>query len=219
MKKIITFIACFGIFLLKRTLMLEDKFYILYQKFTKDNKYVEILWNEIRLSYSNKSRYYHTFSHLETIYNQLKPFQLTPTTEFSIFYHDVVYDIQERDNEEKSAILATQRLKELGVASEVRKKVSKLIIETKKHEGSSFDNALFLDADISIFGSKLEVYKIYMQNIRKEYSIYSDKEYREGRKEVLKRFLKKERLYISNYFYNLYEEKAHSNIKYELTSL
>jgi predicted metal-dependent HD superfamily phosphohydrolase len=219
MKKIITFIACFGIFLLKRTLMLEDKFYILCQKFTKDNKYVEILWNEIRLSYSNNSRYYHTFSHLETIYNQLKPFQFTPTTEFSIFYHDIVYDIQERDNEEKSAILATQRLKELGVASEVRKKVSELIIETKKHEGSSFDNALFLDADISIFGSKLEVYKIYMQNIRKEYSIYSDKEYREGRKEVLKRFLKKERLYISNYFYNLYEEKAHSNIKYELTSL
>jgi predicted metal-dependent HD superfamily phosphohydrolase len=88
-----------------------------------------------------------------------------------------------------------------------------------QHEGSSFDNALFLDADISIFGSKLEVYKIYMQNIRKEYAIYSDKVYREGRKEVLKRFLKKERLYLSNYFYNLYEEKARSNIKYELTSL
>ena len=60
-------------------------------------------------------------------------------------------------------------------------------METKKHEGSSFDNALFLDADISILGSKLEVYKIYMQNIRKEYAIYSDKVYREGRKAVLKR--------------------------------
>ena len=198
MKKIITFRACFAIFLLKRDHMLENKFYTLCQNFTIDNKQIEILWNEIFISYSNKSRYYHTFAHLEAIYNQLKPFQLTPTTEFSIFYHDVVYDIQERDNEEKSALLATQRLKELGVASEVRKKVSKLIIETKKQEGSSFDNALFLDADISILGSKLEVYKIYMQNIRKEYSIYSDKEYREGRKEVLKRFLKKERLYLSN---------------------
>ena len=84
-------------------------------------------------------------SHLETIYNQLKPFQLTPAIEFSIFYHDIVYKTQERDNEEKSAMFAKKRLKELGVADEVRKKVSELIMETKKHKASSCDNALFLE--------------------------------------------------------------------------
>ena len=219
MKKIITFRTYFAIFLTKRYIMLENKFYTLCQKFTTDSKCIETLWSEISISYSTESRYYHTLSHLETIYNQLKAFQLTPAIEFSIFYHDVVYNTQERDNEEKSAVFAKKRLKELGVAHEVIKKVFELIMETKKHEASSFHNALFLDADISILGSKLEIYKIYMQNIRKEYSIYSDEEYKEGRKEVLKRFLKKERLYLSNYFYNLYEEKARSNIKYELTSL
>jgi len=219
MRKTITFSTYFVMLLLKRASVLKNKFYTLCQKATTDSKYIETLWSEISISYSTKTRYYHTLSHLETIYNQLKPFQLTPAIEFSIFYHDIVYDTQEKDNEEKSAVLAKKRLKELGVADEVRKKVSELIIETKKHKASSCDNTLFLDADISILGSRLEVYKIYMQNIRKEYSIYSDKAYQEGRHEVLKMFLKKERLYLSNYFYNLYEEKARSNIKYELKSL
>jgi len=221
MRKVITFRTYFVILLLKRASVLKNKFYTLCQKTTTDNnsKCIETLWSEISISYSTKTRYYHTLSHLETIYNQLKPFQLTPAIEFSIFYHDIVYNTQERDNEEKSALFAKKQLKELGVADEIRKKVSELIMETKKHETSSFDNSLFLDADISILGSRLEVYKIYMQNIRKEYSIYSSKEYQEGRYKVLKRFLKKERLYLSNYFYNLYEEKARNNIKYELISL
>ena len=199
--------------------MLKNKFHILCQKFTKDKKYIEILWNELFISYSNKSRHYHSLSHLETIYNQLKAFQLTPAIEFAIFYHDIIYNTQEKNNEEKSAVFAEKRLKKLGVTHEVKKKVSELIIETKKHESSSSDNALFLDADIAILGSKLEIYEIYRQKIRKEYSIYSDKEYREGRKNILEKFLKKEKLYLSNYFYNLYEEKARSNIKYELTAL
>jgi len=199
--------------------MLKDKFYTLCQKITTDHKYIEMLWSEISILYSTESRYYHTLSHLENIYNQLKPFQLTPAIEFAIFYHDIIYNTKERDNEEKSALLARKRLKELGAREEIRNKVYELIIETKKHESNSLDTALFLDADIAILGSKLKVYKIYMQNIRKEYSIYSDKEYQEGRYAVLKSFLKKERLYLSNYFYNLYEQNARNNINYELTSL
>ncbi len=125
MKKIITFRASFAIFLLKRDFMLENKFYTLCQNFTTDKKCIETLWSEVSISYSIEIRYYHTLSHLETIYNQLKPFQLTPTIEFSIFYHDIVYNIQERDNEEKSAILAKKRLKQLYVEDEVIKKLSR----------------------------------------------------------------------------------------------
>jgi len=95
--------------------MLKNKFHTLCQNFTKDNKYIEILWNELFIFYSNKSRHYHTLSHLETIYHQLKPFQLTPAIEFTIFYHDVVYDTKERDNEEKSTLFTKKRLKQPSV--------------------------------------------------------------------------------------------------------
>jgi len=199
--------------------MLENKFYTLCQKFTTDSKQVEALWSEISISYSNKRRYYHTLTHLENIYNELKPFKLTPPVEFSIFYHDIVYKTQKSDNEEKSAILAINQLHKLSITDYLSNDIYQLIIETKKHQTNSSENALFLDADISILGAKQEIYIDYIQNIRKEYTIYSDEKYSKGRKAILKKFLEKDRIYLSNYFYNLYEKKARNNIRYELELL
>ena len=199
--------------------MLEKKFYILCQKITNNNKLIKILWKEIELSYSNTNRFYHTLSHLENIYSKLKPFPLNSAIEFSIFYHDMVYDIQKVDNEEKSAVVALKHLTELGLTKRDIKQVYQLIIKTKSYQASSLENALFLDADLSILGSKLEVYKKYSENIRQEYSIYSDKVYKNGRKNVLEKFLTKDRIYISDYFYDLYEKKARKNIEYELKYL
>jgi len=196
--------------------MLRDKFYILCQKSTYNNKIIEILWRDIKQSYSNRNRYYHTLSHLENIYNELKPFSLTPEIEFSIFYHDIVYDIQKKDNEEKSALFAKKHLIKIDIPDKIITNIQRLIIETKSHKSTSSENTLFLDADLSILGSNQEIYKAYIQNIRKEYLIYSDKEYKKGRKEVLKKFLKKDRLYLSEHFYNLYEKNARENIKNEL---
>ncbi len=199
--------------------MLENKFYTLCQKFTNNHNLIKTLWSEISVSYSTKNRHYHTLSHLESIYNQLEPFKLTSTLEFSIFYHDIIYRVQEKDNEEKSALLARKQLIKLGVPIQTIKKVYKLIVATHNHKVSSVDYSLFLDADLSILGSELEVYKIYIKNIRKEYFIYSDKEYKEGRRKILEKFLEKDRIYISNYFYTRYEQKAQKNIKSELESL
>ena len=199
--------------------MLEKKFTILCHNFTKNNKLIKILWKKIELSYSNENRYYHTLSHLEDFYTEIYPFQLTPIIEFSIFYHDIIYDIKRKDNEKQSALLAQKHLRQLNVPKELIKQVYTLIIETKNHQTISSENALFLDADLSILGSELKIYKLYIQNIRKEYSYYSNKVYEKGRREVLMNLLKKKKIYLSDYFYNLYEEKALANIRYELNLL
>ena len=219
MRKINTFLAYLAIFLTKRVPMLKNKFHTLCQNFTTNNKQVEALWSEISISYSNKGRYYHSLAHLRNIYNELKPFKLTPAVEFSIFYHDIVYNTKERDNEEKSAILAINQLHKLSIPNYLSDDIYQLIIETKKHQTNSSENALFLDADISILGTTQKNYIKYIQNIRKEYAIYSDEKYNKGRKSILKRFLEKDKIYISNYFYNLYEKKARNNIRYELELL
>ena len=199
--------------------MLKNNFYILCEKFTTNNKFTKKLWNEIELSHSNKNRYYHTLSHLENIYTELNIFQLSHIVEFAIFYHDIIYNIQKKDNEEKSAILAVKRLTELGLSDTSINKIYQLILETKNHQSTSLENSLFLDADLSILGSKVEIYKKYIENIRKEYDIYSDKEYKSGRKKIIKEFLTKNRIYISNYFYTLYEEQARKNLEDELKLL
>ena len=199
--------------------MLNNKFKTLCQNFTKDEKLITQLWEEIRSVHSKKNRYYHTLEHLEHIYEELEILNLTPLLEFAIFYHDFVYDTQRNNNEEQSALLAQKRLKQLEVPRELNEKVFKLIIETKTHESLNENNKLFLDADLSILGSNEKTYQQYIQNVRKEYNIYDDATYLSGRRKVLKIFLDKERIYESKHFYELYEKQARKNLTNELNSL
>ncbi|MBM9575794.1 hypothetical protein JWG45_01380 [Leptospira sp. 201903070] len=58
------------------------------------------------------------------------------------------------------------------------------ILATKGHPTSEdLDTNIFLDADLSILGEEWDLYSGYCKNIRKEYSIYSDSDYKIGREE------------------------------------
>ena len=66
-----------------------------------------------------------------------------------------------------------------------------MILATKTHipiEGDE-DSKIFLDADLVSLAQPTEEYNRNIRNIRKEYFIYSDDVYREGRIKVLESFL------------------------------
>ena len=199
--------------------MMKNTFKTLCQNFSKDTTLIQKLWEEIQIAHRQKHRYYHTLTHLEHIYQELEVVGLSPLLEFAIFYHDIVYEPSRNDNEEQSALFCEKCLLELNVSKELIKEVIQLIRETKTHEASSIDNALFLDADLSILGSSQKSYEQYIQNVRKEYALYDEATYTKGRKKVLKMFLTKEKIYKSKHFYALYEEKAHKNLEQELKKL
>ncbi len=201
------------------TPIMENKFKTLCQHFSKDTTLIKELWEEIQTAHRQKHRYYHTLTHLEHIYQELEVVGLSPLLEFAIFYHDIVYEPSRNDNEEQSALLCEKCLLELNVSQQLIKETIQLIRETKIHEASSEENKLFLDADLSILSSDEKTYKLYIQNVRKEYVIYDDETYFKGRKKVLKMFLEKERIYKSKHFYECYEQKAHSNLTWELKQL
>ena len=197
--------------------MLKTKFQTLCQNFTHNQNLIDRLWQEIAEAHSQPNRYYHTLKHLEDIYKVLP--KLDTVTEFTIFYHDIVYDVLKANNEEQSALLCEERVHLLGVESELITEVTQLIVETKRHKTTSKRNALFLDADLAILGSSKEVYSLYTQNVRQEYAIYSDEIYKEGRRDVLRHFLEKESIYLSHYFYTKYEQQAQENILIEYNSI
>lgn len=199
--------------------MLEEKFQILCKPFSQNEQVIAQLWRELKVAYSKPTRYYHTLQHLEHIYKELEPFELSPLLEFAIFYHDIVYDAKQNDNEEQSALLAQKRLTQLTLPQEFNKQLFELIVETKTHKSSSKENRLFLDADLAILGSNEKSYNKYIQNVRKEYDIYDDVTYFTGRRNVLEVFLEKERIYESEHFYELYEKQARKNLKQELKKL
>jgi predicted metal-dependent HD superfamily phosphohydrolase len=204
--------------------MLNQVFLTLTQNYTTNNRLANDIWTEIETSYSTKKRHYHTLAHLEnllmqltTIKDQIKNWD---TVVFTLFYHDIVYNSLKKDNEEKSAELAESRLKSIAVPQPIIDNCKAQILATKQHLPShDADTNYFTDADLSILGSDWETYLAYSKQVRKEYSIYPAMIYNQGRRKVVEHFLKMDRIFKTDFFFEKSESKAKQNLHRELEAL
>ncbi|WP_278020861.1 hypothetical protein [Flavobacterium ginsengisoli] len=137
---------------------------------------------------------------------------------FSIFYHDFVYSASKKDNELKSAEYALAILPEnINLNKQL---VFDAICATQQHQQNAIEDINWLiDFDLKILAKDWEDYKIYFEQIRKEYRIYPDFLYKPGRAKALKHFLENEFIFQTEEFRGLYEEKARANIEKEIALL
>lgn len=203
---------------------LKDIFTDLVMRYSDDAVLCNKLWNEIEKSYSHKKRYYHNLSHIKSLIEELKKQQHLinncDVVLFSVFYHDIVYNVLKKDNEEKSAETAIRVLRKIKFPDGLAEQCHKQIIATKVHEPSGDnDTDLFTDADLSILGQERSVYEKYCQQIRKEYSVYPDIIYKPGRRKVIAHFLQMGRIFKTDAFYQQYEQQAKENLQWELSNL
>lgn len=205
-------------------LMLRNTFIELLKNYTKDDSLIDHLWTEIVEQYAAHNRYYHTLQHLDNLLLLLidlkEKIKNWDVILFTLYYHDIIYDPLQSDNEEKSADLAEKRMKQIGVSNHIIKLCRKQILATKSHlESTDSDTNYFTDADLSILGQACEMYALYFQNVRKEYAIYSNAMYRVGRLKVLKKILSMHRIFKTAYFYQKFEQQAQENLKKEVVQL
>ena len=182
------------------------------------------LWAEIQNIYTVAGRYYHNIHHLDHMINELLEINNKiadwHTLVISIAYHDMVYNVNRKDNEEQSAKIALARLSELGAPLWQKEKCSLQILATKSHTLSHDEDANYLnDADLAILGTDETGYQLYAKQIRKEYQLYPDLIYKPGRKKVLKHFLAMPAIYKTSLFSNKYENQARLNLENELREL
>jgi predicted metal-dependent HD superfamily phosphohydrolase len=204
--------------------MFETAFRAILAHLTSDQTLINKLWSEIASHYNRRIRHYHNLYHLETLLRELLIIQdkITDwqTIVFSIAYHDIIYNTLKKDNEEKSASLAYERLGLLKLPTYRREKCREQILTTKGHYNSNdSDTNYFTDADLAILGSNYFRYKKYTEQIRKEYNMYPNLIYKPGRQKVLKHFLQMPTIYKTDYFIERYEQQARNNIQYELQAL
>src|SRR5688500_18583836 len=167
---------------------LKSDFFAVVAKHGRGTENAAQLWQEIEQHHSHPSRAYHTLLHLKDIHEKIKHVLADLSDHdaivLAITYHDIVYDVTRNDNEEQSAAIAEERLRFLP--KKTMKACSKMIRATKDHwESGDMDTDHFTDADLSILGAPEDEYGEYAEKIRREYSIFSEKEYRIGRKKVL----------------------------------
>ena len=204
--------------------MLQETFTDLAKGYSDDPELVERLWEELVSFYTDEHRYYHSLSHLENVFLRLKEVrELISDWDvilFSLFYHDIIYDVEKADNEEQSACLAEERLLQLQVPVAKIQQCREQILATKKHDfHSDPDTNYFTDADLSILGQDWESYQAYARNVRKEYAVFPDTVYNAGRTKVLEHFSQMDRIFKTDYFHDRLEKQAKENMQREIEEI
>lgn len=181
-------------------------------------------FDDLTAAYSSPGRYYHTLEHIYHVLSTIKTLQsqakdLT-ALQLAAWFHDVVYDSQAHDNEEKSADYADRLLQSLEIPSDKIAATSHLIRNTKHHQAASddIDSQILLDADLAILGTNPVQYQEYARAIRQEYAWVPEAQYFRARRQVLERFLQRERIYFTDLMFEVAELAARHNLQAEIQS-
>ncbi len=193
---------------------LRDRFLSLVRAHGASAGSAERWWRELERRHSEPHRHYHTLAHIEQMLEALP--HASETVLAAVWFHDAIYGGMQ--NEERSAELARQALEELQFATEDIALVERLILATKKHDARDLplEGQRFLDADLSILGSERERYRQYVEDVRQEYAPVPETIFREIRNRLLRRFLDRPRIFVTDEFYVRFEAKARANIEWEL---
>lgn len=176
-------------------------------------------FEEIVQAYSGPGRFYHTLDHiievLATVDGLASHAKNPNAVKLAAWLHDVIYDSQASDNEERSAEYAERLCRELAIPA--GHLVAALIRKTKTHDaGNDSDAQVLIDADLAILGVNEPLYRDYAEKIRREYAWVPESEYRQGRRRVLESFLSRPKIY---HFLSHLEEPARRNLADEVGRL
>jgi predicted metal-dependent HD superfamily phosphohydrolase len=193
--------------------------------FTSDAGLAAAWFEELVISYSAPDRHYHRLAHIRQVLDTIALYQemaANPAAlQWAAWLHDVVYDTRASDNEERSAAYAGHMLPRLGVPRSVVTAAEAFILQTKTHQasGGEFDSRLFLDADLAILGALDDSYNAYARAIRQEYAWVPEPDYRNGRARVLRGFLQRPRIYLTEMLFAEREQQARLNLEREIAVL
>jgi len=179
----------------------------------------------ILAAYGEPHRAYHGLSHLIYIFDALDGLgdHVTDTARvwMAAWYHDIIYDTQRKDNEDRSADRASSELPGLGASADLAGRVASLIKATANHQegGQDEDDNIFLDVDFSILGAPPEIYDRYAEGVRTEYRWAPGLLYRNGRRAFLKTAQAAERTFLTDRFEAELGTRARANMRREFIAL
>jgi predicted metal-dependent HD superfamily phosphohydrolase len=184
----------------------------------------ELLFHQLVASYSEPHRKYHTVQHLEECLAQFDRVcaeaERPAEVELALWFHDAIYDTIRKDNEARSAEWARESALAGGLSSEQATRVYELILVTM-HDAvpADRDAIVLVDVDLSILGADAARFDEYELQIREEYKWVPGPLYRKARRQILRGFLERERIYSTEYFSGAHEGRARANIARSLERL
>jgi predicted metal-dependent HD superfamily phosphohydrolase len=184
----------------------------------------DLLFHQLVASYSEPHCKYHTVQHLDECLAHLDEVrseaERAGEVELALWFHDAIYDTLRKDNEKRSAEWARESALAGGLSNEQANRVYALILVTM-HDAlaAGRDAAVLVDVDLSILGAETARFDEYERQIREEYSWVPGPLYRKSRRQILRGFLERERIYSTEYFLARHETRARENLTRSLDGL
>ncbi|QDU96793.1 HD domain-containing protein [Lignipirellula cremea] len=162
-------------------------------------------------AYHNLQHVLHCLIHAAEVQAQLEsPGEVL----LAIWYHDAIYDPRAHDNEAQSAGLATDVMRQAGVSERVTNRVSRLILATDHRNATPTGDAAWLvDIDLAILAAPGDAFWAYEAAIRREYAWVPEEAFRQGRADLLERFLERPAIYATAHFCHRWEAAARENLR------
>jgi predicted metal-dependent HD superfamily phosphohydrolase len=139
----------------------------------------------------------------------------------AVILHDVIYDPRSRTNEADSAAFARTMLILMGVPRHSINSIMRLIMATR-HRGTklrSNDERTIADIDLAGFGKSWDTVLKNSRDVRREFAHVPDDDFAKGHAEFILSLLRRPRIYYTEHFHGLYEERARGNMKMILSEM
>ena len=188
-------------------------------------------WEQPHRAYHHSGHLSQMLSDLDHLYTHRAQGSTPLALILAAWFHDAVYEGAPGEDERRSEQLASASLEPLVTAGlltdQELQMVSLLVRATATHElpesadlpqgYEPADIQLFLDADMAILAADSARYRRYLRGVRSEYSHFDDEAFRTGRTTFLRSILDRERIFLSEEAFKLWEEPAWANLRAELS--
>lgn len=168
--------------------------------------------------YRETQRHYHTLQHLAEclrLFDGVLPLARQPAAvELGLWFHDAIYEVRSSRNEEASADWARDSLRSAGVSADTAACVHALVLATRHTaQPQDADEQLLVDIDLSILGAGRERFDEYERQIRAEYAFVPGFLFNLKRRQILRAFLDRPRIYATDHFHAALEPAARDNLR------
>lgn len=182
--------------------------------------------------WSEPHRRYHDVAHLQDVLLSLDQLsdlgeQVRASVLLAAWYHDAVYDGVTGKDERRSAELAREELRGVGLSPGLAAEVARLVLATTPGGGPpdaaacggavvDHDAAVLRDADLFILATAPKRYAAYAAAVREEYAHVPEEAFRRGRAGILEGILAAPRIYGTATAHARWEERARANLAREI---
>lgn len=185
---------------------------------TGDTQRARAVFEDLVRRYNEPGRAYHNLPHIQACLKELDHSEpCSPKRdliEWSIWFHDAVYDPRRKDNEALSAELAHRHMANMGITRPASGDITRLILATRHtSQPASDDEMLMVDIDLSILGQPESTFDAYDRAIRTEYEWVPAEDYHKGRATILYGFLSRPAIFNTRTFQERYEGAARVNLR------